>query len=108
MAIKSFIIKTAEKITGRKCSRCAHNCGGHCAHHWEGMFARCWKTITRPGWTRKSEVVEYAKAGQACAEGFLDGYGNLTEEEKYQLQKIREALECAEDMARESGLITED
>ena len=112
MAIKHHITRLAEKLTGRKCGRCKHNCGGRCCHPNGNMFLRCWNSITRPGF-EYSASVEYAKAGEMAAQGLQDGLAAaqlrpMTAEEEYQLQKIREVLQEAEDEARESGLLSED
>ena len=108
MAIKSKLVKMAARITGRKCSLCVHNWSGRCCHPDGHMFIKCWNSLHRPGFER-SEAVEYVEAGKALCEGFQDGAQHkLTPEEEYQLQKIKIALEVAEDLARESGLITED
>ena len=122
MFFKRILRKLWERLTGRRCHRCKYNRAGHCTHPSEGMFMRCWHIITRPGWTGKyerspaprvmkprSEALKYVEVGRAAAEGMKAGLQHeLTPEEKYQLQKIRDPLEVAEDMARESGLISED
>ncbi len=89
MAIKSIITRWAEKLTGRKCSKCDHNCGGRCCHPDGNMFLRCWNSITRPGFTHTQETQP----------------APMTPEEEYQLQKIRETLAEAEDTARDGGLL---
>lgn len=95
MAIKHHITRLAEKLTGRKCGRCTHNCGGRCCHPNGNMFLRCWNSITRPGF----ELPTSDETAQPRP---------MTQEEEYQLQKIREVLQEAEDEARESGLLSED
>ena len=86
--IKYALTRVAAKITGRKCSRCAHNYAGRCCHYGKSMFSDCWPSITRPGFHRRPE--------------------GLTPAEKHQLQKIVGTLDEAAEMARESGLLTED
>ena len=123
MFFKRILRKLWERLTGRRCHRCKYNRAGHCTHPSEGMFMRCWHSVTRPGWTGKYEKApapkDPAELGKRLCEGFEDGMrhtrdrnrqreSELTQEEKYQLQKIRDALEEAEDMARESGLLSED
>lgn len=51
--VKNFISTMVEKLTGRKCSRCKHNCGGICCHPSDSMFTRCWHGITRPGFKKR-------------------------------------------------------
>lgn len=46
----SIIVKLAEKLTGRKCSRCWYNRGGRCHNPNGAMFQRCWNSITRRGY----------------------------------------------------------
>ncbi len=109
MSIKYFLRKLWAKLTGRKCSRCRHNCGGRCAHPDGTMFMRCWHSITRPGF-EYSESVQYARtAGQAVAEGFQAGIdhaaGDLTDEEKHQLAKIVTSLQEASKTAQDAGLV---
>ena len=87
--IKYALTRVAAKITGRKCSRCAHNYAGRCCHYGKSMFSDCWPSITRPGFHHRA----------------LHG---LTPEEKHQLHKIAGTLAEAAEMARESGLLTED
>lgn len=53
MSIKNTLTKAAEKITGRKCTRCLHNCGGRCCHPDGRMFMKCWQSITRPGFEKR-------------------------------------------------------
>lgn len=112
MSIKSTLTRAAEKITGRKCTRCLHNCSGRCCHPDGRMFMRCWQSITRPGF-EYSEAVYFARTcGAAAAEGLKAGMeakpAPLTPEQEHQLAKIRTMLQEAEDEARESGLLTED
>lgn len=92
MFIKNYLAMLVEKITGRKCTRCRHNCAGRCCHPDGRMFMRCWDSITRPGFEKRPP--RYLKTTPA-----------LTPEEEHQLQKIRAALQEAEDTARESGLL---
>lgn len=122
MSIKSTLTKAAEKITGRKCTRCRHNCTGRCCHPDGRMFMKCWQSITRPGFEKRpprylkneedKRREELLAPGRAAAEGFKAGMAvkpaPLTPEQEHQLRKIRAVLEQAEDTARESGLLTED
>lgn len=118
MSIKSTLTRAAEKITGRKCTRCLHNCKGRCCHPDGRMFMRCWQSITRPGFekrpprylkTEDKRREELLAPGRAAAEGIKAGMevkpAPLTPEQKYQLAKIKATLQQAEDAARESGLL---
>lgn len=89
--IKYALAKLAAKITGRKCSLCAHNRDGRCCHYFHRMYADCWLSITRPGFTPRYHLATL-----------------LTDQEQHQLQKIKVTLDDAAEMARESGLLTED
>jgi hypothetical protein len=93
-----LIKKLAHKITGRKCSRCRHNCAGRCAHPWEKMFAKCWNSLHRPGFEQIDPAEKETSPRPDSAQA-------LTTEEEYQLQKIKAVLQTAEDDARESGLL---
>lgn len=93
MSIKTYLVNQAEKVTGRKCSRCRHNCGGRCCHPNGRMFMKCWQSITRPGFEKRPPR-------------YLKPDTGLTTEEQYQLQKIKGVLQEAEDNARESGLLS--
>jgi len=90
--IKPYLIKMAEKLTGRKCSRCAHNYRGRCKHPAGCMFKKCWQSVSRPGFEKRPPR-------------YLKTTPELTEEELHQLQKIKDVLQDAEDNARESGLL---
>lgn len=90
--IKFYLTRMAEKLTGRKCSRCAHNYRGRCIHRDGEMFKKCWQSVTRPGFEKRPPR-------------YLKDITKLTEEEQHQLKKIRAALQEAEDNARESGLL---
>lgn len=95
--MRYLLSKLIEKLTGRKCSSCAHNRGGRCCHPSGSMFMKCWHSITRPGYTGKYErTTGTVQPAQDHA---------LTDEEQYQLQKIKDVLQEAEDTARESGLL---
>jgi hypothetical protein len=104
--IKHYLTRLAEKITGRKCSRCLHNVKGRCCHPDGRMFMRCWSSITRPGF-KYSEAVQFARTcGAAVAEGFQDALAApMTTEERELLQKIKGSLDNAETAAREAGLL---
>lgn len=90
MSIKRILARLVEKITGKKCSRCRHNCGGRCVHPSDGMYMRCWHGITRPGYEERP--VEPAP-------------GDMTPEEKYQLAQIVTTLQEASATARDGGLL---
>lgn len=116
MFIKNIIAKLAHNMTGRKCNSCTHNCGGRCCHPSGSMFMKCWHSITRPGY-EYSESVHYFNtvvpeindALQVINDALQKGMDTgLTEEEKYQLQKIAAAVQEAGEMARESGLLEEE
>ena len=89
MGIMSFVVRLAEKITGRKCSRCDHNRGGRCCHPNGETFCRCWQSITRPGFEHIQE----------------NEPGDMTQEEKHQLEKIVESLQEASATAKDCGLL---
>ncbi len=109
MSIKHHFVRLAEKIHGRKCSRCAHNRGGKCTNPKEGAFFRCWQSITRPGFEYSPSVECYNNAAAVVA-GLEAGLepGDLTQEEKYQMAKIVESLQEASATARDGGLLGED
>ena len=92
--IKYALVKLVAKITGRKCSRCDHNRAGRCCHPNGRTFMRCWQSLTRPGFKER------------CHQGST--MPALTDEERHQLQRIKCTLDDAAEMARESGLLTED
>ena len=108
MSIKHHFVKLAEKITGRKCCRCAHNRGGHCCHPNGKTFCRCWQSITRPGF-EYSPSVECNNNAAAVVEGLKAGMepGDLTEHEKHELGKIVESLQEASATAQDAGLLVE-
>lgn len=108
MGIKILLRIVAEKLTGRKCSRCKNNRAGHCCHPDGRMFMKCWHSITRPGYEYSESVYYYNTAGQAATDGLQAGMAaGLTAEEQHQLQKIKASLQEAGDIARESGLLEE-
>ena len=90
MSIKRIFARLVEKKTGCKCSRCRYNIGGACAHPSDGMFMRCWHGITRPGFEERP-----AKPAP----------GDLTPEEKHELEKIVANLQEAAATARDGGLL---
>lgn len=108
MSIKQFLRDWYAKKTGRKCSRCAHDCGGRCCHPDGNMFMRCFGSITRPGF-EYSPGVEGYHAGAAAAEGIVAGLerGDLTPEEKHQVAMIVEALKEAAATAKDGGLLSD-
>lgn len=85
--LKNILSVLIGKLTGRKCGSCTHNCGGRCCHPSGSMYMKCFHSITHPG---------YENSKQATG---------LTEEEQYQLQKIKAVLQEAGETARESGLM---
>lgn len=91
MSIKHHFVRLAEKIHGRKCSRCQYNRGGTCAHPKEDAFSRCWQSLDKPGFLQRVE----------------NAPGDLTPEEKHQLGKIVESLQEASTTAQEAGLLKE-
>ena len=114
MSIKSTLTKAAEKITGRKCTRCLHNCKGRCCHPDGAMFWKCWQSITRPGFEKRPpRYLRYEHTtqplGRATVEETTQGVtvkaAPLTPQQQYELKKIKAALQQAEDTARESGLL---
>jgi len=106
MSIKHHFVRLAEKIHGRKCTRCTHNQGGRCCHPDGNTFMRCWQSVTRPGF-EYSPSVEDCNAGAAAVAGLEAGVapGDLTEEEKHQMAKIVETLKEASETARDGGLL---
>lgn len=101
MIIKKALTHAMAKITGRKCSTCKFNRGGHCAHPNEAMFLKCWNSITKPGHAGKYERTVFTL--KVTEEQWQSGV--LSDAEKLQLQKIKASLAEASAMARESGLM---
>lgn len=83
------LVKIMAKLTGRKCSRCSHNLNGTCTQP-QSIYKKCWQSLGRPGFAEK-----LAEPKEAA----------LTKEQEYELQKIRETLQEAKDIAQESGLV---
>lgn len=109
MFIKDIIAQLAHKLTGRQCSSCTHNRCGRCCHPSGSMFMKCWHSITRPGYKYSQSVQYFTTVLPAINDALQAGINlGMTEEENYQLQKIKAALEEAENAARESGLLEED
>lgn len=100
MFIKRVLAQVAAKTTGRKCSTCKFNRGGHCAHPQEAMFLKCFNSITKPGHAGKYERTVFTLKVTASQ---WDGV--LSEEEQHQLQKIKASLAEASALAKESGLM---
>ena len=92
MSIKKTLTSAAEKITGRKCSRCSHNYRGKCIHRDGRMFKRCWNSITRPGFEKRPPR-------------YLRPEAELTAQEQHELGKIKQVLQEAGDTARGGGLL---
>ena len=121
MFIKNLLRRLVEKWTGHSCSRCRYNCAGRCTHPSDGMYMKCWHSITRPGYTgryeRPGHWKEYKRReellaqGRAAAEGIQTGMAaaedpsELTEEELHQLTKIKATLAEAGETARDGGLL---
>lgn len=100
MLIKKLLANAMAKITGRKCSTCRYNRAGRCAHPAEGMYMKCWQSITKPGHAGKYERTVFTLRVTAA-----EWDGLLSEEEQHQLQRIKASLQEAGDIARESGLL---
>ena len=106
MFIKNIIAKLAHNLTGRKCNSCTHNRGGRCCHPSGSMFMKCWHSITRPGYEYSESVHYFNTVVPAINDALQVGINaDLTEEERYQLQKISAAVQEAGELARESGLL---
>lgn len=102
MSIKHHFVRLAEKITGRKCSRCVFNHGGKCNLN-QDAFSRCWQSLDRPDFVTKNEGREPAAAVAMDTSGLAPG--DLTPEEKHQLGKIVESLQEASTTAQDAGLL---
>jgi hypothetical protein len=102
MSIKRFLTRIVENKTGRKCSRCRHNRAGHCTHPSDGMYMKCWHSITRPGYAGRYERPARKPAAVEATETLGTG---LTQAELVQLAKIKETLAEAGETAREGGLL---
>jgi hypothetical protein len=70
------------------------------------LFKKIWARLVAGGMPR-SEAVRYArKVAPAAAQGIQEGMAAaLTDEENYQLQRIKEVLQEAGDKARDGGLV---
>lgn len=91
MSIKNHFVRLAEKIHGRKCSRCQYDRGGTCTHPHEDAFPRCWQSLDRPRFLQRVE----------------NAPGDLSEHEKHELGKIVESLQEASATAQDAGLLNE-
>ena len=89
MSIKHHFVRLAEKIHGRKCSRCQYDRSGTCTHPREDAFPRCWQSLDRPYYLQRAESAP----------------GDMTQEEKHQLGKIVEGLKEASATAQDAGLL---
>lgn len=58
MSIKSVLVRTVEKLSGKTCRKCRHNHGGRCVHPDGKMFIRCWNSCTRPGFEDRHNTSE--------------------------------------------------
>ena len=96
MNIKYHLVKLAEKITGRKCCRCAHNCGGKCKHPVGFAFSACWQSLGRPGFEPRQPETPAQETG------------DLTQEELYQLEQIVTSVQEAGQIAKDGGLLEDD
>lgn len=94
MEIKQYLRDLYAERTGRKCTRCAHSCGGKCVHPSDSMFVKCFRSITRPGFEERLAQENPAP-------------GDMTEEEKHQLGKIVETLQEASATAKDGGLLSD-
>ena len=94
MSIKYLLRKLYAKLTGRKCSSCKYNRCGHCVHPSDGMYLRCWHSITRPSF--KPRPPRYLRENT-----------NLTQQEQHDLEKIKATLQEASDTARAGDLLGE-
>lgn len=92
MSIKRTLARLVEKATGRKCCRCRYNIGGACTHPDDGMFMRCWNGITRPGFEARQPK---------------PAPGELTPQERHEIEKIVASLQEASETARDGGLLGE-
>lgn len=107
MNIKYFLTKLVARITGRKCLRCQYNRSGYCTHPNGEMFARCWQSITRPGF-RKEPIKLGKVVVKECDDNgiaFTVDTSDLTEEEWHQMEKIVASLQEASQTARDGGLL---
>lgn len=107
MSIKTYLAEKVQEITGRKCVRCAYNSCGKCYHPDEEIFEKCYRSISRPGFERRPPRYLKEKP-KATAKAVEVKPAPLTAEQKLQLEKIKATLQQAEEVARESGLVSED
>lgn len=103
MFIKRFLTRLWEKKTGRKCSRCKHNRAGHCTRPSDGMYMKCWHSITRPGYTGRFERANLEKRRKELQP--LQDMQQLSTQEQHELQKIKDVLQMAADTAKDGGLV---
>ena len=92
MYIKIFLGAIVEKLAGRQCSRCRHNCKGRCRRSHKA-YMKCWHSITKPGFERRR--AKYLTPETAA----------LTAQERHELQKIKATLAEAGETARDGGLL---
>lgn len=88
MSIKHHFVRLAEKIHGRKCTRCVFNHGGRCNLN-QDAFSECWQSVTRPNFVERQTQAP----------------GDLSEQEKHELGKIVESLQEASATAQDAGLL---
>ena len=72
------------------CGTCAHQDMLGCCDRSKEEYMACWHSVTRPGWKAKKAA------------------GDLTQEERHELEKIVSALCEAEETARDGGLLGSD
>lgn len=88
--IKHILRKIHAKKTGICCGTCAHQDMLGCCDQSKEEYMACWHSVTRPGWKAKKAA------------------GDLTQEERHELEKIVSALCEAEETARDGGLLGSD
>ena len=112
--IKKLLREQYEKLTGRKCSRCIFNRGGRCNLNRD-EYMKCFHSITLPNFQKRpprylrTETTTGTQTPEFKAPPMPEiKPAPLTVEQEQLLKKIRATLQDAEDIARESGLLTED
>ena len=88
--IKHILRKFHARKTGICCGTCAHQDMLGCCDCSKEEYMACWHSVTRPGWKAKKAA------------------GDLTQEERHELEKIVSALCEAEETARDGGLLGDD
>ena len=108
MNIKRTLTRAAEKVTGRKCTRCRYNAKGHCVHYDGSMYRKCWQSITRPGFEKRPPKYLRDEHKPFCRVAEHKEPGDLTAEEKHQMRQIVESLKEASATAKDAGLLGEE